>query len=740
MSLAKISIAVRIYISFAVMIGLLAMLTFLAVAGVQTLAGTLDDFRASTEEATQVRSLTSALTSARLAVLNYAARPEADTAQAVTQSLGDLETLGAQSEMAERIAAYGVHAASMIALNDGLAVQLAELEAAAVAATQTLSEMIDQSSQSANLNAKAAALAGLAMQNLLQLRLSVTELIDAPLDAQLASAMASADASQLALAALRATFFKSDDLARVDSVMAALESYAAEVQVIFVQLKELRALRDALAGLELSLEQASSMASDVNRARQTEAESAAGSNSAAVQAWVLVAGSVSLAIGGGLAFLIARWLSRTIRQLATATDQLAAGDFSVTLPKNGASDELGRIARALEIFGANGLALQVEQQAKADELAYQRARQTEFDRFQLALADLARAAAHGDFRSRLPADFAFEELLRVGGSVNQLLHTIERGLAETSSVLAAVAAADLTQRVTGDYEGAFAELKHSTNGVADRLSEIMQDLRGTSHSLKLTTEEILSGATDLADRTARQAFAVEETASAMQQLSQTVQQNAEQARNANASAGAVARVAADGGEVMMEANAAMERINTASMQISSIVGMIDDIAFQTNLLALNASVEAARAGEAGKGFAVVAIEVRRLAQSAADASADIKALIETSAREVANGTRLVSTATTSLFQMHTALKDNHSLIEQIAIAGGEQAGAIDEAGKAISTLDDMTQRNAALVRQLNAALTQTERQAAELDGVVKSFAVGRHAPNRSALTRARRAA
>src|SRR5204862_8238152 len=92
---------------------------------------------------------------------------------------------------------------------------------------------------------------------------------------------------------------------------------------------------------------------------------------------------------------------------------------------------------------------------------------------------------------------------------------------------------------------------------------------------------------------------------------------------------------------MVKANAAMERITGSSAKISNIIGLIDDVAFQTNLLALNASVEAARAGEAGKGFAVVAVEVRRLAQSAAQASSEVKGLIEQSGTEVKTGSKLV---------------------------------------------------------------------------------------------------
>ena len=736
MIISKISIAGRIYVSFAVMIALMVILTLLAVAGVQTIAGTLDGFRTATEDATRVRALTANLTSTRLALRNYAADPQEHTADLVRQSLADLGLVGADSDMAEVITAYEAEATSLIALETELTAQLGELENTGIAATRALSKMIEQASQSANLNAKAAALAGLAMENLLKLRLDVTEMIKSPGDDELAAAMASAELSQQALGSLRATFFKTEDLASVDSVLAVLDVFTSEVRSVFARASARQTSLGELAGIELSLEQAFNTESDLNTARQADSEQYAAANSAAVQAWVIIVGSASLVIGGALAVLVARWLSRTIKSLASATEQLAGGDFSISLPQSNASNELGQIARALEVFGANGLALQGEQLAKAEELANQHRRQSEFDRFQSALSNLAHAAARGNFDHRLPSDFALAELVHVAESINQLLHTIERGLAETSSVLAAVAASDLTQRVTGDYEGAFATLKLSTNGVADRLSEIMEDLRLTSHSLKYATEEILSGATDLADRTARQALAVEKTSTVMHQLSRTVQENANQAQHANANSKSVAQMVERGGSVMSDANSAMQRINGASAKISNVIGLIDDIAFQTNLLALNASVEAARAGEAGKGFAVVAIEVRRLAQSAAEASAEIKGLIETSAREVTNGTRLVSDATASLLEIQVALKSSNAMMQRIAIASSEQAVAIEEAGEAIGTLDDMTQRNAALVEQLNTALAQTGGQASELDGVVRSFVVGRSGAGSSNSRRA----
>jgi len=165
----------------------------------------------------------------------------------------------------------------------------------------------------------------------------------------------------------------------------------------------------------------------------------------------------------------------------------------------------------------------------------------------------------------------------------------------------------------------------------------------------------------------------------------------------------------------------MDRITQSSAKISNIIGLIDDIAFQTNLLALNASVEAARAGDAGKGFAVVAVEVRRLAQSAASASADVKALIEQSAGEVKGGTQLVATAAERMVTVQEAIRANALLLDGIAKASREQAASIDEVNVAIRQLDEMTQHNAALVEETNAAIEQTEAQANELDRVIGGF-------------------
>jgi len=342
---------------------------------------------------------------------------------------------------------------------------------------------------------------------------------------------------------------------------------------------------------------------------------------------------------------------------------------------------------------------------------------------QAAFGEVVDAAIAGDFDRRVETEFPDPELNSLASGVNRLVSTFKRGVTEMGQVLGAMAHTDLTQRMTGDYEGAFARLKDDTNAMADKFTEVVTQLRDTSGALKTATGEILSGANDLSERTTKQAATIEETSAAMEQLASTVLKNAERAHEASTNAQAVTNAAEQGVAVMDSANQAMERISASSGKISNIIGLIDDIAFQTNLLALNASVEAARAGEAGKGFAVVAVEVRRLAQSAAQASSEVKALIEQSAGEVSNGTKLVESAAAKIAGMLVSIRENTSALEAIAQDSREQASSIEEVSAAVHLMDEMTQHNAALVEETNAAIEQTEAQANELDRIVDTFKV-----------------
>ncbi len=297
----------------------------------------------------------------------------------------------------------------------------------------------------------------------------------------------------------------------------------------------------------------------------------------------------------------------------------------------------------------------------------------------------------------------------------------KRAVADIGNGLATLAKGDLTHRIDNTLPGELEVVRKAFNSTAETFSRIIGQLREASSVLRSATGELLSGAHDLEDRTSRQAAALEETSTSLEQLSLTVSDNAKRSTAASDNSNIVVKTADDTGEVMKEANIAMERISESSGKISSIIGMIDDIAFQTNLLALNASVEAARAGDAGKGFAVVAVEVRRLAQSAANASSDVKRLVEQSVSEVTGGSKLVANASDKLANMVESVRQNSAFIADIARATQQQATALGEVNTAMQQLDEMTQHNVSLVEEMNAAVGQTGGQAKELDSIVDIF-------------------
>jgi len=446
------------------------------------------------------------------------------------------------------------------------------------------------------------------------------------------------------------------------------------------------------------------------------------------------------AIGGGISLivlliagLIARSITKPVSKLTGTMRSLAAGDFTIEVDGQSRGDEIGDMARAVEVFRENGLKVANMTEAEAARIiADEQKRRDMMEELQGAFGEVVDSAIAGDFSKRVDAQFPDAELNTLAGSVNSLVETVERGLNETGHVLKALANTNLTERMTGKYQGAFAALQSDTNAVADRLTDVVDRLRNTSQSLRTATGEILAGANDLSERTTKQAATIEETSATMEQLANTVLQNADRAKDASMNAARVTQTAEEGGQVMEKANQAMTAIETSSGKISNIIGMIDDIAFQTNLLALNASVEAARAGDAGKGFAVVAVEVRRLAQSAASASADVKVLIEQSAGEVDLGSRLVSDAASRLSSMLEGARANNQLMEGIARESREQASAIEEVNVGVRQMDEMTQHNAALVEEINASIEQTEGQASELDEIVAVFTTSASSARRPA--------
>jgi len=457
---------------------------------------------------------------------------------------------------------------------------------------------------------------------------------------------------------------------------------------------------------------------------QASLEAQADSGTATTNTVLSVVSGVAILLGLVMAAVLGRWLSGTIRRMAKDMERLAAGDLELELKARKQRDELGMMGQALEVFRTNGLAVRSNEAQKAQAAQIQEDARRQAMELQGVVEQVVAAAVAGDFSARVPEGLVKRDKSGFAQSLNQVMAAVEDGVTETASMLDAFAHSDLSRRMVGEFAGAFGRLKTSANMAADNFSEVVHQLQGASRELKSATSEILAGANDLSSRTTTQAATIAETSTSLTNLEGVVAQNAAKATEVAAKTQTASRMADEGGQMMAKATAAMERISSSSAKISNIIGLIDDIAFQTNLLALNASVEAARAGEAGKGFAVVAVEVRRLAQSAAQASSEVKALVQASAMEVKAGSHLVDEAAAKLGAILQAVKENSALVSAISSATGAQASAISEVNASIRRLDDMTQHNAALVEETNASIEQAEAQASELDRIADTFTIG----------------
>ena len=257
--------------------------------------------------------------------------------------------------------------------------------------------------------------------------------------------------------------------------------------------------------------------------------------------------------------------------------------------------------------------------------------------------------------------------------------------------------------------------------VVSLLGRALASVQRSVHNTSAASHQISQGNAELSQRSERQAASIRATVESMAELTDTVRQNAEHARQADALAGSASGVATRGGQVVSEVVERMQAIDASSRRIGDIISVIDGIAFQTNILALNAAVEAARAGEQGRGFAVVASEVRNLAQRSAGAAREIKSLIEQSRVEVSAGSTLAQQAGRTMEEVVASVHKVSGIIGEISSASREQAQGIAAISAAIGAMDDQTRDSADMVREAAAAAGALKDEASHLAEVVSVF-------------------
>ena len=402
-----------------------------------------------------------------------------------------------------------------------------------------------------------------------------------------------------------------------------------------------------------------------------DAQHAAIDEQSARQAAVITMAWIALALGAalliGLALALSRALTRSIARpivaLTRAVTDLSQGSNDIDIPGTDRGDELGAMAQAMMVF----------------------------------------------------RDAAIERQRSVAER--------EDAVARIGQHLAAVAQSDLTVRLT-DMPPAFRALADDFNSAMERLSQAMGTVRDSIGAINLTSSEIEHAMTDLASRSEEQASSLQVSSSTMAGLTANIEDNASLAVGVSGAMRQAREEAESGGEVVGRAIQAMGKIETASAEISEITAMIDNIAFQTNLLALNAGVEAARAGEAGKGFSVVASEVRALSMRATEAASEIKARISAVNDHVQTGVSLVHATGSALGTIIARVGEVTDAVSKIADAVSEQSVALRKVSDTIGAMDRMTQQNAAMVEETNAATKNLNNEARQLATTFAGFRIG----------------
>ena len=416
-----------------------------------------------------------------------------------------------------------------------------------------------------------------------------------------------------------------------------------------------------------------------------------------IVAGILVLAAVMLA----LYVAVRGFVQKPLAGLVASVNRLSTGNYAEPVVGQAGADEVGSVAKALEGF-------------------------------RFALADTKRREGEANDQ-RLAAE---GERRRSESERNESVALQRHIVSILGQSLAELSKGNLTQRITDDFPGEYAQLKQDFNAALASLEETVHTVNVSVGNIGSGTGEISNSASDLARRTEQQAASLEETAAALNELTAQVNSSAENARTAASSVNAASEDAEHSGEIVQKAIASMHGIEQSSQEVSRIIGVIDEIAFQTNLLALNAGVEAARAGEAGKGFAVVAQEVRELAQRSANAAKEIKTLINASAGQVKEGVDLVGRTGDALHKIAQQVMEINGLIRQISASASEQAIGRKEINSAMNQMDQVTQQNAAMVEETTASSVALAEEAQSLRALVARFRTARAVQDNASALRA----
>ncbi|PDT22882.1 methyl-accepting chemotaxis protein [Rhizobium hidalgonense] len=405
--------------------------------------------------------------------------------------------------------------------------------------------------------------------------------------------------------------------------------------------------------------------------------------SATMSLAAMIAGTVLAMIGG---LMLIEALRGPLKRITQTMMRLADGDLNISIGDGKRGDEIGDMIRSVTVFRDQAL-----EKTRLEELA--EANRARDEREQ------ARRAA---------------EQARIETEQSEALNAL-------SDMLGKLANGNLAAEMSEDLAADYVAMARTYNHAIDALRLTLAEVRNTTYEIAEGSTNLSGAADDLARRTEQQAAALEDSSRVLGELTASVRTTAENANQTSRSVAEAHRQAEHSAAVVAKAVDAMGAINRSSEKVSSIIGVIDEIAFQTNLLALNAGVEAARAGEAGRGFAVVAQEVRELAQRCAKAAREIKELISSSASQVGTGVKLVEETGEALSAIMEHFTSINGLVQVISSATTTQYKGIDEVNNAVRDVEHITQHNAAMVEENTAEIHRLRQQVEVLNERISHF-------------------
>ena len=338
----------------------------------------------------------------------------------------------------------------------------------------------------------------------------------------------------------------------------------------------------------------------------------------------------------------------------------------------------------------------------------------------LEVSEVMTAIAEGNLNALVTQNYE-GEFDKLKQSVNDMGSGLTKIIGEISFVTGQIGKGNLNVENVRQYSGDFVNLSNALNTIIDTLNELLREINISAEQVSAGANQVADGSQNLSQGSIEQASAVQELTASISEIAEQTKSNAIDANKAREFATEVMGYAEKGNNQMSEMQASMMDINQSSIDISKIIKVIDDIAFQTNILALNAAVEAARAGQHGKGFAVVAEEVRTLAARSADAAKETTLLIQGSIEKVQAGTQIADETAVALGQIVEGIRKTSDIVGNIAISSNEQASNIAHINAGIDQVAQVVQHNSATAEESAAASEQLSSQAEMLKEMINRF-------------------